>query len=256
MNPSDHANSELAKSKLIILSILQRVPAIRLNQLTELALETLYMDYFTFATALDELCRGHMAQVGVRRDEPETDADGKAVQRCDMTRQGQAVLTTLEHQIPLHIRSYLAQRTRAWQKTVRRDQDVHASFDPDANGQFTVHLRQSDGQQEQVDIRLTLPDRHLARKVCLQWESHPQTVYVRLLALLTGESRLAEEQDLLNSLPVSQKEDLQDKKEAEPIPNESAQPYPAQQTMSQLSRLTQPAEHDANIIVPASPELP
>lgn len=239
MNPSDHANSELANSKLIILSILQRIPAIKLNQLTELALETLYMDYFTFATALDELCRDHMASVVTRRDEPEADAEGKSMQRCDLTRQGRAVLTTLEHQIPLHIRSYLAQRTRAWQKTSRRDQDVQASFEPDANGQFTVHLRQSDGQNEQVTIRLTLPDRQLARKVCLQWDSHPQTIYVRLLALLTGESRLAEEQELLNGRPANHTESQPDKKEAEPLADEPVQPYPSQQAF-----------------IPTSPESP
>ena len=238
MNPSDHANSELANSKLIILSILQRVPAIKLNQLTELALETLYMDYFTFATALDELGRDHMASVVTRRDETESDAAGKAIQRCDITSQGRAVLTTLEHQIPLHIRSYLAQRTRAWLKTVRRDQDVQASYEPDANGQFTVHLRQSDNQNEQVDIRLTLPDRQLARKVCLQWDSHPQTIYVRLLALLTGESRLAEEQELTPDPSMSLAKMKPDKKEAGPIPDESVQPYPSQQAL----------------IIPADPE--
>ena len=46
-------SAELAINKLIILAILNRIRGITLGQLTELSLETLYMDYFDFVTAFE-----------------------------------------------------------------------------------------------------------------------------------------------------------------------------------------------------------
>ena len=57
-------SAELAINKLIILSILRRIQGVTLGQLTALSLETLYMDYFDFVTAFEELCRDHARALG------------------------------------------------------------------------------------------------------------------------------------------------------------------------------------------------
>lgn len=109
-------NSNLAISKLILLRIVKQIPSITSNQLTNLALETLYMDYFTMIQAFGELQRDHLLLIAVRKDESETDAAGKPLERCDISTQGELILKTLDHKIPLHVKTYLYQATSSKRK--------------------------------------------------------------------------------------------------------------------------------------------
>lgn len=181
------APAELAINKLIILSIINRIPGITLGQLTTIALETLYMDYFDFVTAFEELCRDEMATESMRKNESVLDAVGRPVARCDLTPRGKAVYETLEHRIPLPIRSYLAQACSGWKKDIRMQNILSARCDPDGNGLYQVHLKQNDGIKDLIDLRLTVPDKVLGQHICDRWKRHPQTVYLGLLSLLTGE---------------------------------------------------------------------
>ena len=185
--------AELAINKLIILSILSRIQGVTLNQLTTLSLETLYMDYFDFVTAYEELCRDHMTTEGVRKGEETLDAVGRPVTRCDLTPAGTAVLATLESRIPLPIRSYLAQACSGWQKDIRLRNTLSASCEPDANGLYLVRLKQNDGLKDLIDLRPTIPDKTMGQMICDRWKRNPQTVYLGLLTLLTGETTLIPE---------------------------------------------------------------
>ena len=185
--------AELAINKLIILSILSRIQGVTLGQLTALSLETLYMDYFDFVTAFEELCRDHMAVESVRKGEDVLDAVGRPVTRCDLTPQGRTVFNTLENRIPLPIRSYLAQACSGWQKDIRLRNTLSASCEPDANGLFLVRLKQNDGLKDLIDLRLTIPDKAMGQMICDRWKRNPQTVYLGLLTLLTGETAVIPE---------------------------------------------------------------
>lgn len=176
-----------ATNKLIILSILHRIRGITLNHLTTLALETLYMDYFDFVTAFEEMCRDHMVVEGVRKNETLLDAIGRPVVRCDLTEKGSKILQTLENRIPLPIRSYLAQACTGWQKDSRLQSTLTATCEPDANGFFLVSLKQNDGIKDLVDLRLTIPEKNMALQICERWKRSPQMVYLGLLSVLTGE---------------------------------------------------------------------
>lgn len=179
--------AELAINKLIILSILEKVPGITINQLTTLSLETLYMDYFDFVTAYEELCRDHMIAEGLRKSEEMLDATGRPVSRCDLTPAGSSVLATLENRIPLPIRSYLAQACFGWKKDQRLQNTISATSDPDGNNGYLVKLKQSDGIKDLIDLRLTVPDKEMGELICERWQRQPQTVYLSILSLLTGE---------------------------------------------------------------------
>jgi hypothetical protein len=188
--------AELAINKLIILSILSRIQGVTLNQLTTLALETLYMDYFDFVTAYEELCQDHLAVESVRKNEEVHDANGRPVTRCDLTPEGRTILDTLEPRIPLPIRSYLAQACSGWQKDIRLERTLTATCEPDGNGYHLVCLKLNDGLKDLIDLRMTIPDRIMAQQVCERWRRHPQTVYLGLLSQLTGEPSLTPEEML------------------------------------------------------------
>ena len=185
--------AELATNKLIILSIADRIRDITLNQLTTLSLETLYMDYFDFVTAFEELGRDGMLTESIRKDETRRDAAGRPVARCYLTDKGRTVLKTLETRIPLPIRSYLAQACSGWQKDIRLQGTLSADYAPDANGYYQVQLKQSDGIKELVNLKLTIPEKAMARQICERWKRSPQTVYLGLLSVLTGEPVLQPE---------------------------------------------------------------
>ena len=174
-----------AIQKLIILAILGRATGVTVNQLTALALETLYLDYFDFVHAYDELVRDRLVTESVRKGETLTDAAGQPVTRCDITPQGFAILETLENRIPLPVRSFLASSLADWRKDQLRESTVTATFDPDANGFYQVRLGQHDGRKETVDLRLTVPNEAVARALCHNWRQYPQTLYMGLLTLLS-----------------------------------------------------------------------
>ena len=178
-------NEQRAIQKLIILAILGRANGLTVNQLTALALETLYLDYFDFIHAYEELVRDHLATESVRKGEALIDAAGQPVSRCDITPQGQTILDTLENRIPLPVRSFLASTLAGWRKDQLRENTVTATYDPDANGFYQVRLRQHDGRKETVDLRLTVPNEAIARALCENWRQYPQTLYMGLLTLLS-----------------------------------------------------------------------
>ncbi|NCB00296.1 MAG: DUF4364 family protein [Clostridia bacterium] len=185
--------SELAITKLIILYIIRSLPAVTLSQLTSLALDTLYMDYFGFATAYEGLRIDQMISASFRADDPARDAAGQAVIRCDLTDQGRTILETLEHKIPAPIRSYLAQASTSWQKDIRLERQLTARYESDGKGQYQVSLSQSEGEKKLVDLALTIPDKSLAMQICDRWQRLPQSMYLGLLALLSDEPVLRQE---------------------------------------------------------------
>jgi len=214
-------NSNLAISKLILLKIAKQIPSITSNQLTNLALETLYMDYFTMIQAFGELQRDHLLLIAVRKDESETDAAGKPLERCDISAQGELILKTLDHKIPLHVKTYLYQATSSKRKDIRRQHDVRAEYAPDANGHYIVSLSQHDGVHDLIDLKLILPDKQLASRVCRHWKSQPGSTYVKLLALLTGEQ---------NNLPSDNMISLPEKSPDQKDPA-NEEPYEEQQRL-------------------------
>ncbi|MDD2457055.1 MAG: DUF4364 family protein [Eubacteriales bacterium] len=215
--------SELAITKLIILYIIRSLPAVTLSQLTALALDTLYMDYFGFATAYEGLRTDQMLAASFRDDDPARDAAGQAVIRCDLTEQGRAILETLEHKIPSPIRSYLAQASTSWQKDIRLERQLTAWYEPDGKGQYRVSLSQSEGEKKLVDLALTIPDKSLAMQICDRWQRLPQSMYLGLLALLSDEPVLRQETLVAEAAGAVPSELIQQEQPARrPMPGEQS----------------------------------
>lgn len=178
-------HDQRAIHKLIILSILGQAIGLTYNQLMNLALETLYLDYFAFIHAFEELVHDHLVSVAVRKDEVQTDAAGQPLARCDIMPQGRNILSTLEARIPLPIRSYLASALSGWRKDQMRENTVTATADPDADGFFQVRLRQHDGRKETINLHLNVPNQVIADEICANWRQYPQTLYLGILSMLT-----------------------------------------------------------------------
>jgi hypothetical protein len=225
--------SELAITKLIILSIVRSLPSLTLSQLTSLALDTLYMDYFGFAAAFEGLRSDQMLIAATRPDDPERDAAGQMIVRCELTSRGRAILEALEHKIPAPVRSYLAQMSTGIRSGSRQDRQLTARYEANGEGQYRVTLRQEEREKCLVDLALTIPDEELARQICDRWLRLPQSMYLGLLALLSDEPVLQRE-----SLPLNTPSDVyaggrpdETSDEALGQPGTGTLPMPGEQTL-------------------------
>lgn len=180
--------AEQARNKIIILYIVSRIPGITVGELTSMALDTCYMNYFTFATVFDELCTSVFLTKAVRKGEVAKDAEGNLVIRCDITPTGNEILSRLWHTIPELIHTFINNAANSWEKASRKNVEVKATFDPDFFGGYDVKLSLSDGLKDLISLRLSIPTKDMAILICKKWKDDTQAMYMEILTNLTKKS--------------------------------------------------------------------
>ncbi len=175
---------DLPGGKLILLYMLSKVSGIPASDLQAWAVESLYLDYFSFAQAKEELKRDHLLAEAVRKGETRKDASGHLIELCDITPEGDAVLTRLLSTIPMTAQAYLTQSAVRWGQNVRAQANVKATYDPDANGAYVVRLALYDGANRNCEIILSAPEEETAQKMCRRWKESTAGIYKNLLLSL------------------------------------------------------------------------
>lgn len=170
------------RNKVIILYILSRFPGITTGELTSMALDTCYMNYFTFATAFDDLCRNSLITRSVRKGEKIKDSSGNHVVRCDTTASGLEILNNLQHTIPEHVHSFINSISGTWEKSARKTVEVISTFDPDIFGGYDVRLSLSDGIKDLISLKLSIPTKDMSVKICNKWKENTQEMYLQILS--------------------------------------------------------------------------
>lgn len=178
--------NERVRNKIIILYILSRIPGITVGELTAMALDTCYMNYFAFATAFDDLLASSFITRMVRKGEKEKDSDGKPVLRCDMTGIGLETLNRLQHLIPEHIHTFLNKAFLDWEKSLKKNAEVKSTYEPDFFGGYNVNLILSDGTRNLIDLKISVPSKEIAVSICSNWKANTQSQYLSILSLLSG----------------------------------------------------------------------
>ena len=179
-------NTELTTAKLIILYILGKVPGISPTELMNQSLDSLFMDYFVYTQAKNELIESHLMTQSVRKGQRVTDPSGKLLESCDITPEGQTVLTRLLPSLPSGALAYLHSEAEKKVKSNTLSKAVSADFFPDADGAYDVRLSLSEGSKNVIDIRLHAPDRKTAEKMCRQWKSSTADIYSKFIINLSA----------------------------------------------------------------------
>ena len=174
-------------NKVIILYILSSSEGLTLPRLNDLAVGTAYMDYFQFIQAFNELREDHCVLLSVRKEEPVRDSFGRAVERCSLTPRGQEALKMLSQGIPQHVADYLANETGMWSRENRESRASEASYQPDPTGGYQVSLRIGDSIGELLSLRIRLPGRAEAARLCDRFREDPASFHLQLLQLMTRE---------------------------------------------------------------------
>jgi len=178
---------ETTDAKLILLYIVNEFRGIPSPELMDHAIASLYMDYFTYIQATEELRRDRLLHQAVRKGEEELDSCGRPIERCDITPEGERVLSFLLPKLPAGIRTYLTAETESRQSENRKRSSVFADYSIDANGAYRVHLILSDAVRKMCDITLTAPDEKTAREMCRRWKESTADIYTNLLHALSSD---------------------------------------------------------------------
>ena len=179
--------SENVRNKIMILYIINRLPGITLGELTAMSMDTCYMNYFSFATAFDDLVSSRFLSISTRKGESRLDSEGNPVSRCDITPVGLETMNRLLHLIPAHIHTFLNKAFIDWEKDIKKNIEIRATYDPDLYGGYTVDLVLSDGSRELIRIRISVPTKETAIRICNNWNTNTQSVYLSALSMLSGE---------------------------------------------------------------------
>lgn len=179
------SNTDLPNAKIIILYILSKVDDISSSQLMDCAMESLYMDFFSYSQAKSELIAKKLMTEMVRKGELRKDAAGKPILSCYITPAGKEILERLLPSVPPAIRAYLTSASRNWQYAASESQSVYAEYMPNDEGAWIVDLRLIERGTTTFALRMTAPSEEVAARTCERWKEATAETYLEILRLLS-----------------------------------------------------------------------
>ncbi len=182
--------NERVTKKVILLYIADRLAGLTQDEFMDIAIDTIYMDYFEFSHIYDQLLHDNFLQEETRDDEQQLDADGVPTKRVDITPAGKQILGSLYNGVPLPIRNHLQQLTDDSMKAKTKAESVKASYFPDMDGSYRVHLQLKDDQMNSLlDLSFTVPSREMAVQTGENWEHYYAELYPKILGVLASKQK-------------------------------------------------------------------
>ncbi len=202
-------NSAPITTELLLLALLQLKPGITAEQLKELAVSSLYTNYFEASEALHLLRQQKLVNRYLPEENTckEFDATGKPIACLELTEQGEAVLNTLSEQIPSPIQSFL-------KRLVQRQnyqEDIKATFEPDLKRGYQLYLQQAGNFGDIIRLQINVPNVELAQKYAKVWPKSVEEIYASILQILhnnAAELALNQQQILTEAGELSVKESI------------------------------------------------
>lgn len=182
--------NEKVTKKVILLYIADRLAALTQDEFMEIAIDTIYMDYFEFSHIYEQLLHDGFLEQSTHKGETNLDANGVPAKRVDITESGKQILSSLYGSVPLPIRNHLRQSTDTSLKIRSNEEIVKASYAPDMTGTYRVHLQLKDNEQSSLlDLSFSLPNQEMAIQASENWEHHYAELYPKLLSLLASRTK-------------------------------------------------------------------
>jgi|LSQX01.3.fsa_nt_gb hypothetical protein len=182
--------------KLLLLYIVEQAPGIRRSYLQDTALATWSMDYFDVIRALEELIDTGLLHVGARKGEEALDAHNRAIERCDLTDKGQAVIDALNHQIPAATRRFISQHLEEHSFRRKMADAVTVKIELTSDGQYELICRQKEGNDTSFLLTLRFPTEEMAEKASRTWRERPDDIVNTLIHSLLIDTPEEPEQPL------------------------------------------------------------
>ncbi|MDO5737696.1 MAG: DUF4364 family protein [Eubacteriales bacterium] len=173
------------KSLIFTLCLLTLFPGLREDELVRHLTDSLYLDYFRARDNLQKLLARGLARQSERKNELQSDAQGKKVLRFDATPEGYLVAKNLSAQLPANMQTYLRQlRLRedgAWQN--RQTSEIELLSD----GTAALLISASEGHKNLLELKINLPDLNLADQLKKIWDEDSAKIYQAILEALLAQ---------------------------------------------------------------------
>lgn len=158
--------------KFLILYIAARViEPVPFDTVWDLTLCDDAIDYFEFSECLRDLVdTGHLT----------LSEDGLYA----ITEKGLRNSKICESSLAYSVRLRCDKNVEAWNRKLRRKNQVRASYEQRSNGTFTVTLSLADDVGQLLDLQLMTPREDMAKAVTARFQKSPEKLYSSLLTLL------------------------------------------------------------------------
>ena len=177
-------SDERVRLKVILLQLIASFPDLTYDELLQLALDTMYMDYFTYCAIYPELENADLIRERARKEEKRLDTEGKPLKRLELTRAGRTVLETMSPSLPGAIKRFLEESRSTQQDQLRQRREVEAHYVPSPARGYDVSLALREGQNDLFRLRLQVPSEHEARALVHRWQTDSGPLYISILKLL------------------------------------------------------------------------
>ena len=167
--------------KVIILYICEQIDSLSEQELMQIVLETMYMDYFTFSKLLGELIDEDLLSAAIRKDESHKNNPPK---RFSLTNKGAVVLETLNDNIPHAMTKYIQEVIAQKNSDKKSSESVVSTFEITANATFKLNLELKEQNETYFKLQFNVPNQGMAKKISENWEKNAGKIYPQILNLL------------------------------------------------------------------------
>lgn len=183
---SEPDSSERVTLKVILLQLIASFPDLTYDELMQLALDTMYMDYFTYCAIYPELEHADLIRERARKEEKRLDTEGQPLKRLELTAAGRTVLESMAPSLPGAIKHFLLEARDTQKDSLRRRREVEAYYSPSPARGFDVSLAIREGAHDLFRLRLEIPSEHEARALVHRWQKDSGPLYISILRLLAS----------------------------------------------------------------------
>lgn len=177
------STSETVNNKMILLYIAGLREGLTQQELMTVALDTLYLDYFSFSKALEQLLIDNLLHKAQRKGEKQTDANGEPVYRFSITTAGRQVLNQLESSVPIPVQRNIHATLNRFTDAARKEQEVTAEYRASTIRGWQVDLAIRDQDLIIFSTGINVPQEEMAQAICATWLQSAGDLYPELLNL-------------------------------------------------------------------------
>ncbi len=167
--------------KVIILYICEKIDSLNKQELMQIALESMYMDYFQFTTILDELISEDLISGTYRKSES---SNRNTSERFSLTSKGAVILDTLRSNIPVAVTRHLNEILSKNNEEIERSESIITNIKPLEDGTYTLELSLSERQDPYFSITINTPNREISSQLENNFKNNAADIYAKVMGIL------------------------------------------------------------------------
>ena len=166
---------ELVENKLILLYIVKNIKyPLTKTQLTDLVLETSFINYFTLQQYINDLEVSDFIKYEEVNEK----------NFIHLTNKGENVLNFFGDRISPAKITVLDNHIRDKSEKIKKELTIHSDYTLANNNSFIVNLKAFENDSLLIDIKINVASRKQAANLCNKWKEDSSTIYTKIINAL------------------------------------------------------------------------